>query len=174
MPAHELEIPLRIVLLAPPAGVRFAVQKGESTAKGHVELVAAQTADGIGDLAFDFPVRVRMDDDGSPRLLGPFVHGPPAARFAYLVVGQSAGQLDSPWKRRAKIPLTGITAALVKALGQQPGARLESAVPGTLRDGSPTCATQPFAAGREWQVRGGAGLTHGAEKTAAKSKRAAI
>ncbi len=30
--------------------------------------------------------------DGRPRLLGPYVQGPPAGRFVYLCVGQYAGQ----------------------------------------------------------------------------------
>jgi hypothetical protein len=153
MPKPEFELPLRIVLLTPPAGVRFALQKGASTAKSHPELVGPQTADGKGDLAFDLTVRVRAEGHAPPRLLGPFVHGPAAQRFVYITVGQSAGQLASPWKRRAKIPLTGITAALVNAAIQRPGAWLESAVPGTLKDGSPTCATQPFAPEGEWQLR---------------------
>jgi hypothetical protein len=153
MPVPEFELPLRIVLVTPPAGVRFALQKGASTAKSHPELAAVQTADGKGDLVFDLTVRARAEGLAPPRLLGPFVQGPPAQRFVYITVGQSAGQPTSPWKRRAKIPLTGITAALVKAALKRPGGWLEATVPGTLKDGSPTCATQPFAPDGDWQLR---------------------
>jgi hypothetical protein len=149
----EVDLPLRIVLLAPPAGVRFALQKGASTAKSHPELVEAQTADGAGNLTFNLTVRARAESDSPPRLLGPFVQGPPSQRFVYITVGESAGQVGSPWKRRAKIPLAGITAALAKAVVQRRGAWLEAAVPGTLKDGSPTCATQPFAPNGDWQLR---------------------
>jgi hypothetical protein len=155
MTAPEFELPLRIILLAPPTGVRFALQKGASTATRRPELVGAQTAHRAGDLVFELTVRARTGGQASARLLGPFVHGPPADRFVYITVGQSAGQPTSPWKRRAKIPLASISDAMAATVREQPGTWLEASLPGTMADGSPTCATQPFAPNAGWRVRGG-------------------
>jgi hypothetical protein len=51
-------------------------------------------------------------------------------------IGTYAGQVDSCWSRRLKIPLAGITMKMLQA-----GNVLEARVPGTGRDGSPSCAT---------------------------------
>ena len=153
MAVAEAEIPLRIVLRRPPAGVRFALQRGETHAGKEVELEAVQEADGVGDLAFSCTVRVRPQADGTLRFLGPFAHGPTAGRFVYITVGQRAGQPQSPWDRRAKIPLAGITPELVAAVGTTQSAVLEATIEGTLKDGSPTCATRPFVERGSWTVR---------------------
>jgi hypothetical protein len=143
----EILLPLRIILRRPPAGVRFALQRGAARAGVETELVAAQTADGVGDLAFECSVRVQAGDAGALRLLGPFVQGPPDARFIYITVGTRAGQMDSCWDRRAKVPLKGISLAHVKAATASSGAVLEATLDGTLADGSPICATRPFVEG---------------------------
>ena len=80
--------------------------------------------------------------DGGPRLLGPFVQGPPTARFVYVNIGASAGQIGSPWQRRAKVPLGAIDWQPIEALA--PGERLTAHIAGTARDGSPACATVPI------------------------------
>jgi hypothetical protein len=149
-PAED-HLPLRIVLRRPPAGVRFGLQRGAATAAGGAEVVDVQEADGQRDLAFECVVRVQRGAGDRLRFLGPFAHGPSAARFVYVTVGKRAGQPRSPWDRRAKVPLTGITRAMLDATLATPGATLEAAVEGTLPDGSPTCATRPFAQG--WTVR---------------------
>ena len=69
-------------------------------------------------------------------LTGPFVQGPRGQRFVYLDIGTYAGQAESCWSRRLKVPLTGITAKMIAA-----GDVLEARVPGTGRDGGPTCAS---------------------------------
>jgi hypothetical protein len=148
-------LPLRIVLRRPPRGVRFALQRGDAAATGDAELASVQEADGERDLAFECTVRVRRTAGDALRFLGPFAHGPSGARFVYLTVGRRAGQPDSPWDRRAKVPLAGITSALADAALAAPGAVLEAALEGTLKDGSPTCATRPFTEG--WAVRRAAG-----------------
>lgn len=153
MTASEQQLPLRIVLRRPPAGVRFALQHGAATARGEAELVAVQEADGKRDLAFECTIRVRTGDDGELRCLGPFTHGPTSGRFIYITVGTRAGQPSSPWDRRAKIPLRGITPTLLQTALAEPGAVLEATIEGTLRDGSPTCATRPFVDGGGWTVR---------------------
>ena len=80
-------------------------------------------------------------------LLGPFTHGPADARFAYLDIGTYAGQTDTQWSRRLKIPFRDITWDVVKKASKRV---LETRVPGKGKDGSPSCATvKPFAG---WKV----------------------
>lgn len=136
----EYELNLKIILEAPPAGVDFGLQKGSGN---NFETVQTQRS-GKGDLHFEFMVRVGEGKDGQPNFLGPFAQGPPHERFVYLDIGTLAGQSDSGWTRRLKVPLCGITWAMVKAKA------LATRVPGTGRDGGPTCATvKPFAG---WQI----------------------
>jgi len=102
------------------------------------------------EIAFEFPVRVTGAEE-PPRLLGPPVQGPPAARFIYVNSGQYAGQSGTPWERRAKVPLAGITNALIRQHLASPGSHLEVRVPGTGRDGGPICASVPIPPGA-WRV----------------------
>ena len=139
----ELELAFRIILQKPPTGVDFALQKGKGN---NYETVQKQRS-GASDLCFEFAARavpgVRSAD---PNLLGPFVQGPTGARFVYLDIGAAAGQIDSNWSRRLKIPLTGITAEILKRVEKDPKLILETHVPGTGKDGGPNCATvKPFA-----------------------------
>ena len=132
---HQLE--LVIILESPPPGIDFALQKGSGN---NYETVQIQRS-GKGDLRFDFSVRVREGKDGQPNFLGPFVQGPAHERFVYIDIGSYAGQTDTSWARRLKIPLRGISWAQVKKAKV-----LQTLVPGTGKDGSPTCATvKPFA-----------------------------
>lgn len=133
------ELALRITVVGPPSDVVFALQRGKS------ELVAPSHAT-TTQLVFDLTVRVR--DEGQPNFLGPFAQGPRAARFVYVNSGTSAGQADSPWTRRAKVPLSGITAALIK---RSKGAVLEARIAGTSKDGGPACATVPLLDGG-WRI----------------------
>jgi uncharacterized protein DUF5990 len=138
----ERELTLRIVLEKPPGGVDFALQRGRGSDYGTI-----QTQRSAGkDLEFTFTVRVTdYHSDGAPNFLGPFVQGPPAERFVYLDIGACAGQLDSCWSRRLKIPLRGITWTMIDELSANSDAILEARVPGTGRDGGPACATvKPF------------------------------
>jgi hypothetical protein len=139
----ESEVAIRITVFRPPSGVAFAVQRGGA------ELLAP-TLHGRDALVFDFSVRVSATQPGAtPRLLGPFAQGPPAARFVYVNAGQRAGQLTSKWNRRAKVPLGGITPSLLQSAAGTPGARIETQFEGTGRDGGPTCATVKMV---EWRV----------------------
>ena len=89
------------------------------------------------DLTFEFTAGIKdRVSDAMAALSGPFVQGPRSERFVYIDVGTFAGQVDSCWSRRLKIPLAGITMKMVQA-----GNVLEARVPGTGRDGSPSCAT---------------------------------
>ena len=139
-----MEIPFRITVLHPPAGVMFRLQRGRS------ELVAPsrETADAI---SFDFTLRVEHDAArGAIRLLGPCAQGPPAKRFVYVNSGKRAGQAASCWDRRAKVPLGGLSASMIEEAAAIPQAVIEAQIAGTGRDGGPACATVPLA-GR-WRV----------------------
>jgi len=143
----EKEIPLRIVIVDPPAGVKFCVQRGDA------ELLPPARAAGT-PISFDVPVLVRdrAAEDG-PRLMGPYVKGPTNARFVYVNSGTLAGQPDSRWTRRAKVPLAGITPDLIAKALASPGTRLEARIGGTAADGGPACATVALL-GRGWAARG--------------------
>jgi len=138
-------VPLRLTLLRPPAGVRFCLQRGRDERVGPVDSTGE-------DLSFDLEVRAK-DVEGRPRFLGPFVQGPTSGRFVYVCSGTSAGQFESPWTRRAKVPLAGITRPLVLRALARPGARLEARIVGTARDGGPACATVALL-GEGWAVVG--------------------
>jgi len=127
------ELILRIILEQPPPGVDFALQKGTGTA---YEMVQTQRSEGE-DLVFEFqPTLKEGVFDSMAALGGPFVQGPPRQRFVYIDIGTYAGQSDSPWSRRLKIPLDGIPAKFLRT-----GGALEARVAGTGRDGGPNCAT---------------------------------
>ena len=133
----EEELKLRIILENPPPGIDFGLQEGG----GNDYKVVQKQRSSKGDLKFEFAVRVREGKDGQPNLLGPFVQGPAQQRFVYIDIGTYAGQTDTHWSRRLKVPLLGITWDLI-----QKKKTLETHVPGTGKDGGPTCATvKPFA-----------------------------
>ena len=92
-------------------------------------------------------VRIPAVASDGGALGGPYVQGPPRQRFVYLDIGTYAGQADSCWSRRLKIPLDGIPAKLMGA-----GGVLEACVAGTGRDGGPNCATVKDFAG--WKPAG--------------------
>ena len=127
------ELTLRIVVEQPPSGVDFGLQKGSGSV---YETVQRQRSQGH-DLTFEFQPSIRDGVfDSMAALGGPFVQGPRQQRFVYIDIGTAAGQHDSSWSRRLKIPLEGIpTKFLAK------GGILECRVPGTGRDGGPNCAT---------------------------------
>jgi hypothetical protein len=126
------EITLRIVLERPPKGVDFGLQKGRGSG---YETTQKQRSDGK-DLTFEFTPLIKDSvSDAVAALSGPFVQGPPGERFVYIDIGTFAGQVDSCWSRRLKIPLAGIRMKMVQA-----GNVLEVRVPGTGRDRSPSCA----------------------------------
>jgi len=130
---------LRIILQAPTPGVMYGLQNGKGS---NYETIQKQVSDS-NDLIFQFSVEVKQDDDGNIIFLGPYTQGTPRDRFVYLDIGTYAGQKDSPWSRRLKIPLTGISAETVNALSVKN--ILECKVPGTGKDGGPNCATvKPF------------------------------
>jgi hypothetical protein len=137
----ERELTLRIILEAPPAGVDFGLQQGHGNDYETVQRQRSKT----GNLTFTFTVRARQNSGGTPNFLGPFTQGPSQGRFVYLDIGTYAGQTDTPWSRRLKIPLSGISWELVEDAVESSGV-LETRVPGVGRDGGPTCGTvKPFS-----------------------------
>lgn len=142
------EIPLRVILVQPPAGVDYGIQQGQGS--GYQTIL---TQRGTGkDLTFEFSILVKpAESDAELDFKGPIVQGKRGERFIYVDIGQSAGQVGTCWNRRLKIPLVGITLADIKALPGNASPRLEATVPGTAKDGGPNCATvKPFAG---WSVR---------------------
>ena len=138
----DRELKFRIVLEKPPAGVDFALQKGRGS---NYEIVQKQRS-GTRDLIFEFTASARPGHGDTPNLLGLFVQGPPDARFVYIGIGAFAGQTDTAWNRRLKVPLSGITSDVLDRAATDPTAVLETHVPGTGKDGGPNCATvKPFA-----------------------------
>lgn len=104
-----------------------------------------------GTLRFECEVRVqRKPATGRPNFLGPWVHGPPDARFLYLVW---EAQEDGVWRRlgRMKIHLASITWEQIEATGD---GVLEVAVSGVGPNGPPACASVPLL-GAGWRVRRG-------------------
>jgi hypothetical protein len=133
---------LRINVQHPVPGVMLRMQRGRH------ELVepAATTRDCT---TFEFTVRAGVRN-GRPNFLGEFTHGPADARFVYVNAGTSAGQHHTPWSRRAKIPLGGISRKLIDA-ALRSGGLLAVDIEGTARDGGPCCATvEPLGDG--WRL----------------------
>ncbi len=126
-----MELQLRIVLKQPPSGVDFALQKGRGAA---YETIQTQRSNGK-DLQFEFAVTVKHDKDGAPDFAGPFVQGSRGDRYLYIDIGTYAGQKDTPWGRRLKIPLSCISWELINSQ-----TILIGEIPGTGNDGGPTCA----------------------------------
>src|SRR3954454_20294928 len=134
----DVELRLRIVLERPPAGADFGLQLGKGA---DYKTIQTQRSQG-DDLRFDGTVTAKGDcDDGPPNLLGPLAQGPPTGRFLYIDIGRSAGQADSPWDRRLKVPLGGITWEMIERVEADPELVLEARLPGTGKDGGPSCAT---------------------------------
>jgi len=138
----EQELTLQVILDKPPLDVAFALQKGKGAKYDTTQM---QRSEGK-DLYFKFTVRVKMTGkNATPNFLGPFVQGPPEERFIYIDIGTYAGQMDSCWSRRLKIPLKGITWDMIDRLSADSELLLETHVPGTGKDGGPNCATpKPF------------------------------
>ncbi len=143
------EIPIRIILERPPAGVDFDLQKGRGKA---YETIQKQRSDN-NDLNFECRISVKESATAAPDFSGPFVHGPLHERFIYINIGTCAGQVDSVWSRRLKVPLRDISSKTIKSVLSDASLVLATKVPGTGKDGSPNCATvKPFPG---WQLMRG-------------------
>jgi hypothetical protein len=132
----KLSVRARIVLVAPPAGVTFAIQRGRR------ELGEAVISTGQ-DLHFDFTLLADGGPDGPPRFSGEFVQGPARGKFVYVNSGTLAGKADSGWTRRAKVGLQMLNWATLERVGAE-GSFLQARIAGTARDGGPACASVPL------------------------------
>src|SRR5690242_15311403 len=103
----ESEITLQIVLIKPTPNVIFGLQKGSGS---NYETVQKQIATS-NDLSFKFTIKVKGDrsKEKFPKFSGSFVQGSADNKFVYIDIGTYAGQSDTIWSRRLKVPLTGIT-----------------------------------------------------------------
>jgi len=127
----QVEIPLRIVIDNPVDGVWHSLQAKD----GHP--LDPRRAKAGAALAFDFPVRVAP----GPKFFGDQVRREgPVRRFVYIRVGQSAGDLGSPWSRRMKIDIHDLPGDLLDRAAAGDGT-IEIVVDGTGKDGTPACAT---------------------------------
>ena len=141
------ELPIRIILERPPTGVDFGIQKGNGN---EYETIQKQRSNNT-DLSFEFKISVKEGQTSLPDFKGPYVQGPLNERFIYIDIGTCAGQIDSVWSRRLKIPLRDISSETVKRLLTDSSFILETKVPGTGKDGGPNCATvKPFGG---WHIK---------------------
>jgi Family of unknown function (DUF5990) len=132
------ELPLRIVLVAPPSGVDFGIQHGKGSAYTTIQ---TQRTNG-GNLTFEFTIKVKGNaGEEQPNFLSPLAQGPMRERFVYIDIGKLAGQDDSCWQRRIKVPLAAITWELIQQTLANKKLILEAQLQGTGKDGGPSCAT---------------------------------
>ena len=111
----EKAISLRIILVAPPMGVDFGIQEGKGSNFKTIQMQRSKDS----DLQFECNVGVKgSKDDGPPNFVGNIVQGPPLGRFIYIDIGKAAGQFNSNWERRIKIPLLGITWEMVAMISR--------------------------------------------------------
>jgi hypothetical protein len=100
-----------MVIERAPSGVDYAVQRGRGRS---CEAVQTRRSTGA-NLTFEISVGVKpLPVGGAPVFVGPFVQGPPTARFIYVDIGTLAGQTETCWSRRLKIPLTGFTWSMIE------------------------------------------------------------
>ncbi|MFN2457133.1 MAG: DUF5990 family protein [Chitinophagaceae bacterium] len=136
------EVTLRIVLEKPTAGVDYGLQEGKGSNFKTIQTKKANAE----NLVFEFNVRVKLSNGIKPAFLGPFVHGTANDRFIYIDIGTFAGQKDSVWNRRLKIPLNDITIEMIKKALSNPQLLIETSVPGFGKGGGPNCGTvKPFS-----------------------------
>ena len=143
----EKSLSLQIILVAPPPGVDFGIQEG----KGNDYKTIAVQRSKAGNLTLECVINVKGNrSDGPPNFIGPISQGPPSGRFIYIDIGKSAGQFDSCWQRRIKIPLETITWEMIDSVLEKPKRLVQATIPGTAKDGGPSCATMKPIDG--WKV----------------------
>lgn len=137
-PTSEIVVSLRIVLVDPTPGVDFGIQEGKGNDYKTISVQRSKAA----NLVLECTINVKGNRaDGPPNFCGPISQGPPTGRFIYVDIGKSAGQFDSCWQRRIKIPLETITWEMIDSVLEKPKRLLQATIPGTGKDGGPSCAT---------------------------------
>ncbi|GAB3309031.1 hypothetical protein GCM10027348_40910 [Hymenobacter tenuis] len=126
---------LQLQVLDAPSGVTLMLQRGTHELVPPVNAVA-------GVLLFELQATVSYPKgEAVPRLGGPAFHGPVQGRFLYVNAGTYAGQADSGWARRAKVPLPVLTRELVEQALARPDLTLQARILGRAGDGGPACAS---------------------------------
>jgi uncharacterized protein DUF5990 len=138
--SDKIDIPIRIRVIEPAAGIVMQVQRGRD------ELLPP-TSVSASELVFEFEISV--DTTTEPNFLGKYAQGPKDQRFIYVNSGQSAGQLNTDIVRRAKISLMSITSDQIGKVAASPDLVLETSFAGKDKFGKPTCAS---VKGIEWKV----------------------
>jgi hypothetical protein len=141
------ELSFRILVLDPPPGVTFWLQRGKA------DLVPSTSASD-GQLSFEGTLRVERRPPDLPNFLGPFAQGPPTGRFLYLNSCSAGIDAHRSWTRRAKVHLSGISWALIEEALSGSGSVLEASIAGRGKGGGPACATVPLLDGG-WKVSAG-------------------
>jgi hypothetical protein len=135
----KAQLTVRLILSNPAQGVAYGIQKGRSPRHETIQVEVAKSS----DLIFEFNIDAAINKENAWTLQGPFIQGTPKDRFFYIGIGTFAGQMHSPWSRRLKIPLAGITELLPKKTDDK--MIFQTHVPGIGKDGGPNCATvKPF------------------------------
>jgi hypothetical protein len=131
---------LRLTLSHPPAGVSFAVQLGRDSLLPPTRVTRES-------ILFDVPVELVVIASGSARLRGAAIQGPASGRFLYVTSGTRAGDIGSPWNRRAKVPLNSLPAELFRAQTAERSTILSAEIAGSAKDGGPAVASVPLLRG---------------------------
>ena len=84
----KIDVPLRVVLGAPPAGVVYGIQRGRGSA---YEVAFAQQPK-RGDVTFEFAITAAEDKDGNANFLGEYVQGRPAGVSSTSTSGAPPGR----------------------------------------------------------------------------------
>lgn len=122
----------RIVIHTPAPGVALSLQDKSGG------LIDIRRPDGTSPVVFAFPVEATA----AGRFYGTHVRSEgPTRQFAYVCVGEAAGDPGSCWNRRMKVDLPVARSALLLEAG--PGGVIEVEVSGVGADGTPACATVP-------------------------------
>ncbi len=141
------QLTIRIVLEKPTPGVDYGLQEGKGT---DFKTIQTKRSDGR-NFEFECSVRVKLSASNTPVFLGPSAQGPPGDRFIYIDIGTFAGQKDSCWSRRLKIPLSGITPEMIKQSTSDSKMIIEALVPGSGKGGGPSCGTVKLF--NEWKLK---------------------
>ena len=143
---------LQVVLVDPPAGYAFCLQRGKGAKAERLDYVEG----GSGDLTFELEVEARIPrlrpgeaSATMPDFAGPFVQGPRGGRFFYVCIGHVSTVVEPQWTARVKVHLGTINWEHVRASAE--GAALRARYVAARTDGRPVTATVPLEGGG-WQV----------------------
>lgn len=137
----KFEVPFRIIVESPIAGVTMRIQKGRDG-------LVSPSVKNSDQLVFDISIR-GVIENGAPNFLGEFAQGPKDGRFVYVNSGTLAGEAISYWTRRAKLSLMSITKDQIEKVLDDPTLVLRTTIHGRGRDGGPVCAS---VKGLVWEV----------------------